>query len=106
MSYYQPDNGLQFAYWPVQTEKYCPTPVSADWLTTGCQHRAEYLAPPGGRDVACKNGVPYDCRCNLIDKPYSMPYEAKWKTPGCTKPGCSKGQGTWYMRPPYFMKQT
>lgn len=26
--------------------------------------------------VAYKNGVPYNCACNLVQAPYSMPYEA------------------------------
>ncbi len=26
--------------------------------------------------VAYKNGKPYDCKCNLISAPYSMPYDA------------------------------
>lgn len=95
-------SSLQFSDWGTPQNE--PTSVdNSTWLNTGCQYRSQYLAKPAGRGVACKNGVPYDCKCNLIQKPYSMPYEARWKA----KPGCpSGGQGVWYVRPPYFLKQT
>ena len=35
--------------------------------------------------VAYKNGVPYDCKCNLISAPYSMPYDAN-KCKQCQPP--------------------
>jgi hypothetical protein len=104
---YNAQGSLQFSAWPQRytddlTCNKQPT-ASGDWLTTGCEYRGQYHAPPGGRSIACKNGVPYDCKCNLIQRPYSMPYEARWKQ----KPGCEKqGPGVWYMRPPYFMRES
>lgn len=35
--------------------------------------------------VAYKNGVPYNCACNLVQAPYSMPYESI-KCPSCQPP--------------------
>ncbi len=109
MAYYINPTGLQYSFWPrgpvttpQELDRYCPCTADSSWLTQGCEYRAQYHAKPGGRSVACKNGVPYDCRCNLIQRPFSMPYEARWEE----KPGCDKGPGVWYVRPPYFMKQT
>jgi hypothetical protein len=78
----------------------------------GCQYRGRVLAGP--KKLACKNGKPYDCKCNLISAPYSMPFEAHW--PGCTNPrsGCPgpagpykcPAPGTYYVRPPFFLRDT
>ena len=101
MAYYNPDMSLGFSNWD-EPQLCCPQKSNRNWLTKGCQYRSEYLAAPGGKSVACKNGIPYDCKCNIIKAPYSLPYEA------CPnkKPRCKQGSGVWYVRPPYFFKQT
>lgn len=56
---------LPYARYPVQPELRCGS-NSCGKTPAGCQK-------PG---VAYKNGKPYDCKCNLISAPYSMPYDA------------------------------
>lgn len=87
-----------------------------DWIKNPpngkCQYRGHMLDGP--KKVACKNGKPYDCKCNLISAPYSMAYEAKF--PGCVNPrsGCKScagpykcpAPGTYYVRPPFFLRET
>lgn len=122
---YQPSTTLSvyadWAYYPVKPELRCGAcgnDKTGKWLYKppggGCQYRAHYLDHPP--TVACKNGAPYDCKCNLIQEPYSMAYEAKW--PGCTNPrtGCKKaagrcrcpasGPGTYFLEAPYFLRET
>lgn len=58
---------LPYARYPVNPELRC-----GGCGTTGPKV-AECDMVPG---VAYKNGRPYDCKCNLISAPYSMPYDA------------------------------
>ena len=115
---YIPSTSSEYAYYPVQPELRCGKcgdRGSADWVNSppgGCQYRAHYL--DSKPTIACKNGKPYDCKCNLIQEPYSMPFEAKW--PGCVNPrsGCNKPAGrcrcpkpgVWYSRAPHFLRET
>lgn len=116
---YQPPTTLSayvdWAYYPVKPELRCGSEKVGNWIykpPNKCQYRAHYLKQPP--TVACKNGAPYDCKCNLIQEPYSMAYEAKW--PGCVNPrsGCNKGAGrcpasgpgTYFLEAPYFLRET
>jgi len=59
---------LPYARYPVNPELRCgscntsaSTPINPSHMIPG---------------IAYKNGVPYNCNCNLISAPYSMPYDA------------------------------
>lgn len=58
---------LQYSQYPVRPELRCGSCVGAGTRVPKCQQK------PG---VAYKNGVPYDCNCDHIRPPYSMPYDA------------------------------
>ena len=62
---------LPYARYPVHPELRC-----GSCRTSGKRNhnRSGDIAPIAG--VAYKNGKPYDCKCDLISAPYSMPYEA------------------------------
>lgn len=108
MSYYRPSTSTELAYYPVRPELRCNCHKKTDkkWAQTGCQYRAHYLADKP--QIACKNGKPYDCNCNLIQEPYSMAYEGK-RHHGCAgsaaqqTPQCKQGPGVWYSRAPHFL---
>ena len=108
---------LGWAYYPVQPELRCGSTVNDKWVYKppgGCQYRASYLDQP--TTIPCKNGSPYDCKCNLIQEPYSMAFEAKWPGRANPRSGCKRaagrhrcppsGHGTYYLKAPYFLRDT
>ncbi len=88
MNYSYIENGLR-----------CGHPQNPNWMKEGCQYRVDYMAGPRG--IPCKNGVPYNPNCNIIQKPYSMPYESRNQAPGCPQ-----GAGVWYARAPHFLRDS
>ena len=77
-------------------------PPSAKWLSEGCDYRAIFTEGP--KRVGCKNGVPYDCKCNKIAAPYSMAYEAR--DCGRKARNTCPSPGVWYMRAPPHLRRT
>lgn len=113
---YQPPTTLsayaEWAYYPVKPELRCGGGACGSndsWVYKppggGCQYRAQYFDQQP--TLACKNGAPYDCKCNLIQEPYSMAYEARRPTCGRTSGfACptNKGSGVYYSRAPHFLR--
>lgn len=69
------NNNLKEFYGPRFLKKYdYPSypELRCDSCTGGRRHQKESLSKYG----AFKNGVKYDCNCDLIHSPYSFPYEA------------------------------
>lgn len=58
---------LPYARYPVQPERRCGSCSGQGPVVPVCQQ------VPG---VAYKNGRVYDCKCDRISAPYSMPYDA------------------------------
>lgn len=67
---------LPYARYPVYPELRCGG-CGTSGNSCGCG--------PQKKGVAYKNGIPYDCKCNLIAAPYSMPYDA-YKCKQCQPP--------------------
>lgn len=55
---------------------YARYPVSPELRCGSCGTQSTGSCNPQVAGVAYKNGKPYDCKCNLISAPYSMPYDA------------------------------
>ncbi len=87
---------LWYAAYPVRPELRCG--LCGSDRGCGCNKRQ---ASTGERccGVAYKNGVPYDCNCNLIQAPYSMPYEAHTQCNRKNSCNC-KNRAALYMKPP------
>lgn len=62
---------LRYSKYPVRPERRCGT------SSCGCGSQGEVPVSQQIPGIAYKNGRPYDCKCNLISAPYSMPYDAK-----------------------------
>jgi hypothetical protein len=58
---------LPYARYPVHPELRCGSCGTAGPRVPESQQVA---------GVAYKNGRPYDCKCNLVSAPFSMPYDA------------------------------
>ena len=69
---------LQYSRYPVYPELRCGNKCGAN----GANKVNVMNQKPG---VAYKNGVPYDCKCDRISAPYSMPYDAN-KCKSCQPP--------------------
>ena len=59
---------LPYSRYPVYPELRC-----GSCGTCGQAPVPKHLQKAG---VAYKNGVPYDCKCNIVSAPFSMPYDA------------------------------
>ena len=67
-NYLMSDNpNLRYAQYPVYPELRC-----GSCGTTGTRSTINNQVA----GVAYKNGKPYDCKCNIVSAPYSMPYDA------------------------------
>lgn len=64
---------LHYSRYPVRPELRCGC---GDQGCAGRCSAPKYDTSKFIPGIAYKNGKPYDCGCNLIRAPYSMPYEA------------------------------
>lgn len=88
------------SYLPQANKQYAAAfPTVDNCQKRQCDYRAK-IFPGQPQVLPCKNGKPYDGNCDLIQEPYSMPFESI-NVPSqmrCVNPG------RWYMTPPYFVQ--